>query len=218
MIEEFSRLYPSVYHAADEAARPQIERYGLLSSKAISQLVSPGRSDESALVRRLKCERVGNFEIGSFVLRDQKPLNEKKLTSCLTDGLTVQQWLSILNEKVFFWATPARLGTFVAHYTNQIILQLNTHALLKQVQHRTSIAVINTGSVYRKPARRGRETFVPLAKWQRRENGKTRDAAELVVDNVVDVASAVDISCCRPTWHSSINSLHRSASGSSLWN
>ncbi|CRM32860.1 DUF7002 family protein [Pseudomonas sp. NPDC090964] len=45
----------------------------------------------------------------NIVLRDQKPMPEKRLLQALTDGTTPQQWYELINEKVFFWVEEERL-------------------------------------------------------------------------------------------------------------
>jgi hypothetical protein len=46
--------------------------------------------------------------VGPITIRDQKPLRIHNLEQVLTD-MPVQQWLDLLNDRVFLWAHPDRL-------------------------------------------------------------------------------------------------------------
>src|ERR1700722_13523872 len=90
---EFASVYPRLYHMAHEGAWPQIQRHGLLNTRSILDLWEV----ESVLRSRIETQiRRGPFELshprhGKVVIRDQKPMNEKKLRTALID-CTPQDW------------------------------------------------------------------------------------------------------------------------------
>lgn len=87
-----------------------IERHGLRSVTALLDLLylDPDRRRAIELERRPHTVRLSDPEFGEFEIRDQKPLGIAKLERCLTD-MTVTEWLSLLNRKVFFWPTEQRV-------------------------------------------------------------------------------------------------------------
>jgi hypothetical protein len=113
--DELIALYPSLFHMAADRAWPHILQHGLLSTTAVLDLV--GLSGDSR--RRLEDERreesvtVHSGSGECFVLRDQKPLHPGKLGRCLV-GMTVAEWLRLLNGKVFFWPTRRRCEQLLA--------------------------------------------------------------------------------------------------------
>jgi hypothetical protein len=122
-----------------------------------------------------------------MVLRDQKPLNIKKLESCLVD-MTVEEWLALLNRKVFFWPTQRRceeLSRARAYRdSSHLVLEVDTSELIRRYPEGVTFAPINTGSVLYTPRPRGRNTFRGVG-----EYGRIARVAEVAVDYAVpDVA------------------------------
>jgi hypothetical protein len=100
--KEFSELYPRLYHMAHEDAWEQIQRYGLLSTTSILTLwevKGEQRSNIESEVRRTSVE-LAHARHGKIVIRDQKPMYEKKLRKALVD-CTPQEWCQLFNRKVF---------------------------------------------------------------------------------------------------------------------
>ena len=58
-----------------------------------------------------------------------------------------------------------------------MVLTIDAHRLLSSYLRQTALTPFNTGNARRRPARRGRETFVPFEKWQ--ESGWSWEAAAL---------------------------------------
>jgi hypothetical protein len=59
----------------------------------------------------------------------------------------------------------------------QVVMAVNTAALVAAYEKRVAVTPINTGNARRKPALRGVATFVPLAEWVR--SGWASEAAAL---------------------------------------
>jgi Family of unknown function (DUF7002) len=59
--------------------------------------------------RRAVSVTISHPEHGTAVVRDNIPLSESKLAAALTD-MTVEQWLRLLNSKVFFWLQRERVN------------------------------------------------------------------------------------------------------------
>src|SRR5487761_778376 len=104
------QYYPRLYHMAHEGAWPSIERHGLLSTTALLDLfeIDGARREQLESSRRPKSEEIAHAKHGRALLRDQIPLNEKKLITALEDDITPQEWYRLLNRKVFFWGPESR--------------------------------------------------------------------------------------------------------------
>jgi hypothetical protein len=88
------------------------------------------------------------------------------LQKCLI-GMTPAQWYALINQKVFFWCDPERLNRQhrACGERPQIALTLDTERLLSRHGDRVALTPFNTGNARRKPAIRGRATFVPYSAW-----------------------------------------------------
>ena len=88
-----------------------IRKHGLLSTSRLLDLFEVPAEDRYSIERQRRSANVilEHPIHGRAVVRDQKPLNEKKLQRCLNDDTTPEEWYTILNAKVFFWLDPERL-------------------------------------------------------------------------------------------------------------
>lgn len=93
----------------------RIKAEGLLSTTTPVQVLDPPE-DLFRLVlgeNRMNSVRLDDGDSGTVWTRDQKPL--ARLKSALTPDTTVQQYLDMLNGRVFFWLRKERLQTFLDH-------------------------------------------------------------------------------------------------------
>ena len=90
---------------------PSILENGLLSTSTLLNLFEingEARRRLESQVRR-QSQIISHPKFGSAVVRDQKPIvNEERLRKCV-QGATPEEWLRLLNSKVFFWVNRARL-------------------------------------------------------------------------------------------------------------
>src|SRR5580700_8058153 len=100
-----------MYHMAQVRSWPSIQKHGLLSTSSLLDLFEWPRKERIAIEtqQRPKSIALTHPVYGTAVIRDQKPLSEKRLASCLRGGITVKQWLLLLNRRVFFWLEESRL-------------------------------------------------------------------------------------------------------------
>src|SRR5436305_14042904 len=101
---ELAKHYPRLYHMADHGSWDGIQRHGLLSTEALVDLfeVAAENRDEILTRQRTSPAIIHHPKHGTAVVRDQKPLNRRKLEGCL-NGCSFPQWLQMLNSRVFFW-------------------------------------------------------------------------------------------------------------------
>jgi hypothetical protein len=126
---------------------------------------------------------------GCAVIRDNIPMTDSALLKCLQD-CSPREWYEILNRRVFFWLSRERLlrllGAKAYRTQRQLVITVDTEALLARHASRVTLSPINSGSTIMKPQPRGRDTFQPISEypfeyWRRKRN--VRDAVvELSVD------------------------------------
>lgn len=110
--------------------------------------------------------------------RDQKPMPPQALARCVI-GMQPADWYRLINSKVFFWLDPDRLNRQrqACEPRPQIMLLIDTTRLLDRYGEKASVSPINSGNARRKPASRGRSTFVSYASWS--ESGWESESAGL---------------------------------------
>jgi len=199
-VTDVVRHYPRLFHMAQSGSWEGVRRHGLLSTRALVDLFDvqdPLRS-QILLQRRSESVRLEHPEYGAAVVRDQIPLREAPLRSCLTD-LTLEEWLDALNSKVFFWLDEPHLETLLGAgaYRDEAhdVLHVDTADLLERHGARVTLSAINSGSTIYNPRPRGTRTFLPVADYPfaERRRARGRNAIiELAVDHsVVDIADLV---------------------------
>lgn len=198
--QEFVARHPALYHMAEQGSWESIREHGLLSTSALLDLFEITGPERYAVesAHRPASVQISHPRYGVAVVRDQKPMSETKLRSCLI-GMEPQEWYELLNRKVFFWPTVERLvGLLSARaYRNRphVVIEVDTSILLEQMLNRTTLSRINSGSTVYVPVSRGRETFVPLSEypqdwWRNRRLGEV--AVDYGIPNVADMVISVE--------------------------
>ena len=200
--EQLVELYPRVFHMANAGSWPAIQSEGLLSTRQLVDACHPTQADRDAVLRQRRPRSITltHPTHGPVVVRDQAPLREDNLRACL-DRITVQQWLDILNERVFFWLHPDKLSTLLhaRRYRNHEhdVLTVNTSSLLTTHAANIRLSAINSGAtIYPNAPQRGPDTFLliedyPYQERRRRKSIKEAVVELAVVDGVPDILDHV---------------------------
>ena len=193
--DELVAAFPRVYHMAHKDSWPSIREHGLLSTSALLDLFEIEGEGRRAIeaAHRPDSVTIAHPIHGQAVVRDQKPMSDSKLTSCLTHGMRPEDWYRHLNQRVFWWATRDRLESMVGARAYRgdphTVLTVSTRRLVDRYLDVVQVATINTGSTAYRAVPRGRETFVPLRDFDydasRRKRGPQRAIAEVVVNHAV---------------------------------
>lgn len=156
----------SIYHLADAVNWPSIQRYGLLSTSALLDLAGVQGSERERIERQQRFQQI-TLPNGVIIL-DQRPMPPSALERCLHD-MAPHEWYALLNAKVFFWLDNERLSRMLKanRRSPQMLLTVDTGRLLTAYAEQVSLTPINTGNARRRPATRGRQTFVPYHTWLR---------------------------------------------------
>jgi hypothetical protein len=158
------QLPAHIYHLAEAANWRSIQLHGLLSTSALLDLTALPKKERD---RYEQHHRPDHTELtGGIHIRDQKPMPAEALRRCLVD-LTPAEWYRLHNGKVFFWLDPNRLNRQrgACAQRAQIVLIVDTAQLMSRHADQVSLCPINSGNARRKPAVRGKSTFVPYAEW-----------------------------------------------------
>jgi len=167
------------FHLADAENWPLIERDGLLSTDAL--ITRCGLRGKSAKPFRSYRDRNMRLPSGAWI-RDQRPMPPAALARCLDPDLDPDGWYALVNAKVFFWLSVARLDRHCAACGKrpQVVMVVDMPALLARHGARAYVTPFNVGNARRRPAARGRRTFVPIEAWR-----DTRWLAEAPVGHVM---------------------------------
>lgn len=190
-LQRIAELHPTVYHMAEFGTWESIRKHGLLSTSALLDLFGIAGAERRNIeaCRRKTSIAISDSQHGSVVIRDQRPMSNSKLASCLRDGLTPADWYRILNGKVFFWLTEPRLLTLMGAYSDRehLVLEVNTAELLKRFADKVMLAPMNTGTTSPMAFPRGGKTFQPPHKYRfdmnkKKKGGLRKAIVELTVD------------------------------------
>lgn len=191
-IQDFIDTYPELYHMATADAWPTIKKHGLLSTQAVLDRACIAGAARYQLEsrQRKECVRLEIDGIGSVEIRDQKVMPESKLSRCLK-GCTPSSWYKIINSKVYFWATWARVEKLLTArpYRNkpQLCVSIDTGSLVKT--HLTNITLCHRNSgqtIYIHPDSLGRHIFHSISSYPVTRTGRARrEAAEVAVNYAV---------------------------------
>ena len=202
-LEELLTDHPTLYHMAEEGSWPSIREKGLLSTSALLDLYGVKGAEREGIEaeRRPGSVVLEDAALGRAVIRDNGPLNARKLARALPPDLPVAEWLRLLNGRVFFWLTEDRLGRLLGAklYRDKVhdVLEVEAAPLVAAHRARIELSPINSGVTDPFPAPRGRDTFrsiadYPYAEWRRKRGRRGEPVVELaVLGGVPDVARFV---------------------------
>ena len=201
--------HPVLYHVAEDGAWPSIQEHGLLSTRALTDLFDVKEPIRKKILHEVRKSSViiHHEKHGSVVIRDQRPL--KYLDQVLLPGTAPEDFLRILNDRVFFWVSSKRVDTLMKAARNrgkavQTVLMVSTSDLLARYGSVAELTPYNTGSTFVKSApRRGVETFTPVAaypyeSWQKKRGPSGEAAVELTVPH--GVCRVRDMALCVERW------------------
>ena len=152
------------FHIADAENWQAIQRLGLHSTAA---LIARDRLGAEA-ARPFASYRGENMRLPSgAVIRDQRPMPPSALKRCLDPGLSPQAWYDLVNSKVFFWLQAERLDRHLAacRARAQVVVAVDLRRMLARHGEAAFVTPFNVGNARRRPASRGRRTFVRLEAW-----------------------------------------------------
>lgn len=182
---------------------PSIQRRGLLSTTALLDLfeVEPHLRPQFEACHRPESVRIEHPSLGSAVLRDQKPMDDRGLGRALAgSGITPIEWYKLLNGRVFFWLTRDRLLTLLNARAykekTHTVLTVRTAPVIEKYAHQIELSPINSGCTKPFPHPRNARTFLPIDQYPfsaKKLAGMRSSVVELTIPySVPDIASYVE--------------------------
>jgi hypothetical protein len=207
--DTLAKYYPRLYHMAEGSSWAGIQRHGLLGTEALLDLFEVSIEARHAILNQ---QRTRSFVIehpqhGRAVIRDQKPLNRSKLENKALKGCSFQEWLTMLNSRVFFWLCKERLQTLMcageycadAH----VVLVLDTFRLAADFQDSITLAPMNTGNTRPFAHARSLTTFSHMGEYPFEERLRLKPyytvvelAVERGVPNIMDYVIEAEMMKC----------------------
>ncbi len=192
---ELSAVHPRLFHMTTPSGVEGIRRHGLLSTTALLDKFEVAAAYRATIEdsRRPECVEIEHPVHGRATIRDNKPLREEALRSCLQDGMTPPEWYRLLNRKVFFWPSSERVadlrGARAYRKQHQVVLIFDTRSLLEAYGEAVTLSPINSGATLYRPQPRGPSTFRTVADYPftdlARRRGRRKAIAEFAVDYAV---------------------------------
>jgi hypothetical protein len=221
-VTELTGRYPRLFHLAEAGSAEAISTHGLLPAREIVSTSGLDPDEQAAILSRPR-PRTLSIEhplLGRATLRDQTPLRAHILDEVLTD-MTAHEWLSALNERVFFWLHPQRLDQLLNARRNRgrrhDVLVIDTASLVGAHHRRIELSAINSGAtLYPNAPERGTRTFQTIGDYPFAERLQRRPAQAAVVEpalpgGVRDIADhIVDLYRVPVPTHSVARTRHRS--------
>ncbi len=207
LVSELVARYSKLYHMAEDASWPNINKHGLLSTSALLTMYGYKGSKRGAIESecRLKKETISCNGYEDVVIRDQKVMPPKDLGKCLLGGMTPQEWYEYINKRIFFWVKWERLEWFLGarEYRNEphLVITVDTRGLLERYAKLVTLTNMNTGSTiydkerFDRPRLRGKQTFKTIEEYP-------YYAVDSIVELVVEggVPDIADITICVARW------------------
>lgn len=191
--QELAERHPRLYHVTEPGAWESIKKRGLLSTSSLLDLFEIKGEERKQIEakRRPSTVQLKHPIHGSVIINDNVPLSEKALLTCLDDNLTPQDWLRILNERVFFWASKDGLDRLLGARLNRNrareVIVVDTLSLVRTHMDAVELCPINSGATLRRAARRGLKTFSPLTKYTFDEWSRLRGRRDQILEIIVKV-------------------------------
>jgi hypothetical protein len=169
-----------LFHAAAYGAWDSIAEHGLRTAAHLA-------ADDSKVLTQVRSAAVDVSKPDGLVasIRDQQPMARARIAEHL-DGITLQDWLAILNDRVFLFARQKDLTTLLGRYGSegQDVLTFDTARLIAAVRSSVEVATVESAEpvAWQNCPCRGRDTFAPLAGFR----SPVSDIAEVTVLGGID--------------------------------
>ena len=195
---ELIEKYPRLFHMATAGSWGSIRVHGLWTTEQIAHTSGLAPADIRAIAERHRPRSVAldHPVLGPVIVRDQAALRPVFAPARIVD-MTMDEWIQILNQRVFFWLHPIRLqgllGATRYKKLDQDVVVVDTASLVAAHADRIELSPINSGATIQQNAPlRGAGTFQSIQDFPftERRRGRTLETtiAELsVLDGVPDL-------------------------------
>ena len=161
-----------IYHLTSRENLDSILDHGIIYStnRIIEHAELTPQEKESTVSERRPGHLFVNSMGNEMMIRDQRPISIKSLNKCLLGGITAGEFISHLNDRVFFWPTLKRLNIHFERYKNEQpkIIRLQTSDVIQINEESLRLCRWNSGATRclphygGAPPPRGLESFMKL--------------------------------------------------------
>lgn len=201
-LTQFIRLRPHLYHVTERSNLPRLARSHLMEPAA--ELIQRSGCHEWLQRRRSHAVPL-KIDGETIVLKDQRPL--VLANAALTGGWAHEDFVSYLNQHVFFWpgaaAGPIRHGArLLARYeeTGPAILRMRTQDVLEANSQGTPLfSPFNSGALRKQngfPVARGPYLFAPAHQFPRTAG----DVVEVAFRSAVHIPATTCVATSAGVW------------------
>jgi hypothetical protein len=171
----------------------RIRREGFQTAEQLVRSADLDERDRRTLLSQPR-ECAVNLRIGDerVTIRDQRPLLARRdLAAILQEGVSVEDWVHLLNTRVYLFTDTSRMRKLLAKYLvvdgAQEVLLLSPLRLLQRAAGRIELTAQNSGAIARSSGvQKTRDTFLSLGRFPDRQ-----PAEVTVVDGLADVFPVV---------------------------
>lgn len=184
---------------AEDGSWQSIRDRGLLSTSALLDLygVHGGERKRIEAQRRPAGIPLEHASLPRAVIRDQLPMDDRGLRRCLPAHIEPIDWYRLLNGKVFFWLTKARLLKLLNarpyRTRSHDVIELSTRQLIERHYDKIWLCPMNSGCTKPIPHARNEHTFERIPDYDYAQRRRGRPRGERVVELAVDY-SVSDVS------------------------
>ena len=195
--EQFLHRCPTIWHVGPAGAWDGIRRLGFRTADqliAAADIEDSLRSQLRVEPRRTSIEM--RVEGRTVTLRDQAPLFKRKdFASLMGDGMTVGDWIEILNRRVYLFSDRAAMEKILTKYVNlegaQDVITFSPRTLLEVCRHRIELSAQKTGAIARVAGiQKRRDTFLSVGQFPDKRPAEITVLDGLTVEELGVVAFA----------------------------
>ena len=169
--EQFLQRCKQLWHIAPAGAWEVIAQRGIRTAEQLIRAADLTEEARTELLTQPRAKDVTLMVDGSqVILRDQEPLTRHPdLPSIMDEGLTVADWVGLLNSRVFLFTAAAPMKTFLAKYTEihgaQDRISFSPMRVSQLPAGTLELTTKNTGAIARsKGVQKRRDDFLPMSR------------------------------------------------------
>jgi hypothetical protein len=172
-LDAFVDAYPVLSHVSPTGAWPSISSGGLRTAAQLIDAFDLDQVEKDRLHTVPRAQEVTLRMSGEpMVLRDQgRLLTRRDLQSIFGDGLTVEEWVQILSQRLYYFGCQREMQPFLDKYTSrggQDVMQVHTSQLVQRLGSRIGLAAQNTGAIARvRTPQKLSDTFQTIRRFDR---------------------------------------------------
>ena len=194
--DQFLQRCKQLWHVAPGGAWDAIAAKGLRTAE---QLINAATLDDEERTRLLTEPRPEDVTLDvdgtKVLLRDQGALTRHPdLPSIMEEGLTVADWVGLLNRRVYLFTSAAAMKTLLAKYAElhgtQDRISFSPMRLSQVVAGQLELTTTNTGAIARsKGVQKRRADFLPMS----RVPGTASPKEVTIVDGLDDLSAVTRV-------------------------